>query len=118
MAQLMPLPLTVTCFSKIQTGFDFLVPAHLGSHEKRAVKRVCVQLASMLRELQWHMGSQSVTFHPAELTFPLLPQPKLVPNLVTTEGCKAELTYVAGYVPRWYTRLKDGQPSQYKLGPA
>jgi len=31
MAQLMPLPLTVTCFSKIQTGFAFLVPAYLGS---------------------------------------------------------------------------------------
>jgi len=31
MAQLMPLPLTVSCFSKIQTGFTFLVPAHLTS---------------------------------------------------------------------------------------
>ena len=41
-AQLMPLPLTVSCFSKIQIGFDFLVPAHLGSPGKRAVKRVCV----------------------------------------------------------------------------
>jgi len=26
MAQLMPLPLTVSCFSKIQIGFTFLVP--------------------------------------------------------------------------------------------
>ena len=42
MAQLMPLPLTVSCFSKIQTVFAFLVPAHLGSPGKRAVKRVCV----------------------------------------------------------------------------
>ena len=42
MAQLMPLPLTVSCFSKIQIGFTFLVLAHLGSHGKRAVKRVCV----------------------------------------------------------------------------
>ena len=31
MAQLMPLPLTASCFSKIQIGFTFLVPAHLGS---------------------------------------------------------------------------------------
>jgi len=31
MAQLMPLPLTVSCFSKIQIGFTFLVPAHTGS---------------------------------------------------------------------------------------
>ena len=42
MFQLMPLPLTVSCFSKIQIGFAFLVPAHLGSPGKRAVKRVCV----------------------------------------------------------------------------
>ena len=38
MAQLMPLPLTVSCFIKIQIGFTSLVPAHLGSP---AVKRVC-----------------------------------------------------------------------------
>jgi len=38
----MPLPLTVSCFSKIQTGFTFLVPAHLGSPGKRAIKRMCV----------------------------------------------------------------------------
>ena len=42
MFQLMPLPLTVSCFSKIQIGFTFLVPAHLGSPGKMAVKRVCV----------------------------------------------------------------------------
>jgi len=42
MAQLMPLPLTVSCFIKIQIGFTFLVPAHPGSPGKRAVKRVCV----------------------------------------------------------------------------
>jgi len=41
-AQLTPLPLTVSCFSKIQIGFTFLVPAHLGSPGKRAVKRECV----------------------------------------------------------------------------
>ena len=39
-AQLMPLPLTVSC--KIQIGFTFLVPAHPGSHGQRAIKRVCV----------------------------------------------------------------------------
>ena len=42
MAQLVPLPLTVSCFTKTQIGFTFLVPAHLGSLGKRAVKRVCV----------------------------------------------------------------------------
>jgi len=42
MAELMPLPLTISCSSKIQTGFTFLVPAHLGSPRQRAVKQVCV----------------------------------------------------------------------------
>jgi len=42
MAQLMPLPLTVSCFSEIQTGFTFVVPAHLGSPRQKAVKHVCV----------------------------------------------------------------------------
>jgi len=42
MAQLMPLPLIVSGFSKIQIGFSFLVPAHQGSPRQRAVKRVCM----------------------------------------------------------------------------
>jgi len=42
MSQPMPLPLTVSCFSDIQIGFTFLVPAHLVSPGKRAVKWVCV----------------------------------------------------------------------------
>jgi len=41
-AQLMPLPLTVSCFSEMQIGFTFLVPADAGSSGQRAVKRVCV----------------------------------------------------------------------------
>jgi len=40
MAQLMPLPPTVSCFSKIQIGFTFLGPAHPGSPGQRAVERV------------------------------------------------------------------------------
>jgi len=44
MAQLMPLPLTVSCFSKIQIGFTFLVPAHPGSPGQRAVKWVYIML--------------------------------------------------------------------------
>ena len=42
--QLMPLPLTVSCFSKIRIAFSFLVPAHTGSPGQRAVKRVCVSV--------------------------------------------------------------------------
>ena len=38
MSQLMPLPLTVSCSSKIQIGFTFLVPAYPGCPGKEAVK--------------------------------------------------------------------------------
>ena len=48
MAQLMPLLLTVSCFSKIQIGFTFLVLAHLDSDRQRAVKRVCVCVCVLL----------------------------------------------------------------------
>jgi len=52
--------------------------------------------ASPLRELTCHMGSHSVTCHPAEVTFPPLAQLKLVLDLATPEGCKAELTWLVG----------------------
>jgi len=42
MAQRIPLPLNVSCFSKIQIGFTFLILAHPGSPGQRAIKRVCV----------------------------------------------------------------------------
>jgi len=42
MAQRIPLPLTVSCFSKIQIGFTFLVQAYPGSPGQRAIKWVCV----------------------------------------------------------------------------
>jgi len=49
-AQLMPLPLTVSCFSKIQIGFTFVVPAHPCSPGQRAVKRACVYLSTVARQ--------------------------------------------------------------------
>ena len=49
MAQLMPLPLTVSCSSKIQISFTFLVPAYPGSPGKSAVKRVCVCVCARAR---------------------------------------------------------------------
>ena len=52
MAQLMPLSLTVSCFSKIQIGFTFLVPAHLGSPGKRAIKLVCVCVMNNRESIQ------------------------------------------------------------------
>ena len=58
MAQLMPLPLTVSCFSKIQVGFTFLVPAHLGSPRQRAVKRVYVitVFSALMLLVGWQEG--------------------------------------------------------------
>ena len=52
MAQLMLLPLTVSCFSEIQIGFTFLVLAHPGSPGKGAVKRVCVCVC-VLVDMLW-----------------------------------------------------------------
>ena len=46
MVQVMPLPLTVSCFSKMQIGFTFLVLADMGSPRQRAVKWVCVVLCN------------------------------------------------------------------------
>ena len=61
MSQLMLLPLTVSCFSKIQIGFTFLVPAHLGSPGKMAVKRVCVCVVDMQMRSTSVVGKTSVT---------------------------------------------------------
>jgi len=46
MAQWMPLPLTVSCFSKIQIGFTFLVPAHRVVPEKGPLN-MCVFSSSL-----------------------------------------------------------------------
>ena len=54
MAQLMPLPLTVSCFSKIQIDFTFLVPADPGSPRQRTVKWVCVCVCLWLDLLDSH----------------------------------------------------------------
>jgi len=53
----MPLPLTVSCFSKIQIGSTFLVPAHLGSPGKRAVKRMCVCVFDKIAPLSYRVVS-------------------------------------------------------------
>ena len=54
MAQLMPLPLTATSFSKIQIGLTFLVPAHPGSPGQTADKRVCVKGCSCRTKVKDH----------------------------------------------------------------
>ena len=59
MAQLMPLPLIVSCFSKIQIGFTFLVPAQLGSPGKGPLNG-CVCSGKF-----WLWGTVSETYVPA-----------------------------------------------------
>jgi len=59
MAQLMPLPLTVSCFSKIQIGFTFLVPAHLVVLEKEKKKQFVLHQSQKknLRALKKHIDT-------------------------------------------------------------
>ena len=61
MAQLMPLPLTVSCFSKIQIGFTFLVSAHLGSPGKGPLNGcVCVCVGSKTAEISKSLKSKDI----------------------------------------------------------
>ena len=64
MAQLMPLPLplAVSCFSKIHISFTFLVPAHPGSPGKRAVKRVYVCLVHNMHIFHNPQTSQTIKY--------------------------------------------------------
>ena len=68
MVQLMPLPLTVSCFSKIQIGFTFLLPAHPGSPGQRAIKRVCVCVYDLMinRKIVSKLGRRFVSSHSSE----------------------------------------------------
>jgi len=59
----------------------------------------------------WNLSVTSVEFSSEckvilTMTFQPLPQPKMVLDLATTEGCKAELTQLAGYVPWRYNCQK------------
>ena len=49
MAQPMPLPLTVSCFSKIQIGFTFLVPAFPGIVPDKGPLNGCVCVSCCLQ---------------------------------------------------------------------
>jgi len=63
MSQLMPLPLTVSCFSKIQIGFTFLVPAYPVVPEKGPLNGcVCVcDSDSVVTQLEVLKHTQLVT---------------------------------------------------------
>ena len=67
MAHLMPLPLTVSCFSKIQIGFIFLVPAHPGSPGKGPLNGcVCVCLMVFVFLLGWAWCCSAVGYKAAD----------------------------------------------------
>jgi len=57
MAQLMPLPLNVSCFSKIQIGFSFLVPAYPVCPGKEAVKWSLLLLYCVRPRRSWHAAA-------------------------------------------------------------
>ena len=63
----MPLPLTVSCFTKIQIGFTFLVLAHPGSPGQRAIKRVCVCVCVVEANgpIFWPLGATAVSAMPS-----------------------------------------------------
>ena len=73
MSQLMPLPLTVSCFSKIQIGFTFLVLAHLGSPGQRAVQRVCVCNKILLKNSGMLLVNKPELAGPQHITTPISP---------------------------------------------
>ena len=75
LAQLLPLPPTVSCFSKIHIAFIFLVPAHPGSHGQRATKWGCVcLLVFIIKVLVEMVFSESTT----EIFCIMLPLPVFV----------------------------------------
>ena len=53
----MPLPLSVSCFSKIQIGFTFLVPAYPSSPGKRVVKQVHIKTGRGYNNKLWRRNS-------------------------------------------------------------
>ena len=96
MAQLMPLPLTVSCFSKIQIGFTFLVPAYPGSPGQRAVKWVCVcvcitktestcfQIRYIVSAFESFVPRSPTGLHPLTLLGTSVRMPKTLPPPIST----------------------------------
>jgi len=71
MAQLMPSPLTVSCFSKIQIGFSFLVLAHPGTPGQRCVYTLCIRMHHFVVKLSQYflrLRRQGGTDPPVPLT--------------------------------------------------
>ena len=65
MAQLMSLPLTVSCFSKIQIGFTFLIPAHPGIPGEKRPLNGCSLVITLMRStvllFPWALSSSDAS---------------------------------------------------------
>ena len=100
----MPLPLTVSCFSKIPIGFTFLVPAHPGIPGQRAAKQVCVCVCvcvcvpTFLHLCIWFVDTLS------EFSFPLVTSPSAA--LVGINHTVYLLQWPADHVLRTPTTLR------------
>ena len=111
MAQLMPLPLTVSCFSKIQIGFTFLVTAHLDSPGKGPLNG-CVCVCVFKQPLQMN---DFATFD----MLPFIPQAMLLTNkdvICDTEASKLLLLQpFNGLFSRttWVGKVKSYTVSKY-----
>ena len=136
MAQLMPLPLTVSCFSKFQTRFTFLVPADPGSPGHRAVKRLCAcvcvyllrhathsfgcyakadrRLESNLRPFELQVGRidnfNMVNVETIDVSQPVRRRGVVVSGVRRINEVNARR---ARLLPGWVTRLRVGIPSRH-----
>ena len=69
MAQLMPQPLTISCFSKIQIGFTFLVPSHLGSPGNNAASCYRCSMVSLCVTVLGTTVISAKTTEPVKMPF-------------------------------------------------
>ena len=99
MAQLMPLPLAVSCFSKSHISFTFLVPAHPGSPGKRAVKRVYVCLVHNMHIFHNPQTSQTMKYFNSKSW--------IISVLSISHRGMAALNLYSSYILRkWYTNCR------------
>ena len=101
--------LSIHAFSRVYQSRSLVPRFPVSRFQSPPTVNLCIavrKVATPLWELTCHMASHSVTCHPAEVAFPPLPMPKLVFDLATPEGCKAELR------SSWLVTYRDGIPAR------
>jgi len=106
----MPLPLTVSCFTKIQIGFTFLVLAHPGSPGQRAIKRVCVCVCRVARRYYQQWSVQLPTSNGA-----IARHSAVNVGSVMLMRDEAEQTYVTMSTGQKENRIKEQKPWQLQI---